>query len=98
MLSTKARGETELHARHGLAYKLYKYCTTLFSRRTTLAVGKLADRLQLVLKRRSFLEDEQWTSNRDGKPGRASRPPDARAPPRQCAGRQRLPALLTPCE
>ena len=63
-----------------------------------LAVGKLADRLQLVLKRRSFLEDEQWTSNRDGKPGRASRPPDARAPPRQCAGRQRLPALLTPCE
>ena len=60
-----------------------------------LAVGKLADRLQ-VLKRRSFLEDEQWTSNRDGKPGRASRPLDARAPPRQCAGRQRSPAQLTP--
>ena len=28
-----------------------------------------------------------WTSNRDGKPGRASRPLEARAPPRQCAGR-----------
>jgi hypothetical protein len=63
MLSTEARGES---CTLGMGWlKLLHY----FSRRTTLAVGKLADRLQLLLKRRSFLEDEQWTSNRDGKPG-----------------------------
>jgi len=50
----------------------------------------------LVLNRRSFLEGEQWASNRDGKPRRSSRPPHAPDPPLQCASRQRSPALLTP--
>eukprot|EP00964_Phaeocystis_antarctica_P072796 scaffold44590_cov95-Phaeocystis_antarctica.AAC.4 len=45
---------------------------------------------------RSFLEGEQWASNRDGKPRRSSLPPHAPDPPLQCASRQRSPALLTP--
>jgi hypothetical protein len=93
---SRPRYQAEPEERGYLCCVLYVFIPLIYDfRNETSDINQL---VLILLKRPSFLEDEQWTSNRDGKPGRASRPLDARAPPRQCAGRQRSPALLTPCE